>query len=98
MIAVAAGLLIPTFALSQDATNAALATIKKAADDICGTVKQDGSSTRLDVTGTIGGTVNLNIGGVLKDLIGTLIDGNASISGAWNRKIIKEYFAKILRV
>lgn len=100
-IAAAAWFLMPAPVLSQaENTSAALTTIEKAADDICGAVKQEGSSAERDVTGTIGGTVNLNIGGILRDLIGKLIEGNASISGAWKSEqyqgVLREHLASVV--
>jgi hypothetical protein len=87
-------LAIPSAACAQDAgTSAAIVTIKEAANGICGTVKQEGNSTDMGANGTIGGNVNLNVGGFLKNLIGKLIEGSASISGAWK----DEYYQGVLR-
>jgi hypothetical protein len=94
IIAMVVSLTGPKATLSKDDnSNDALATVKKTADDICGAVEQLGTSTEVEAKGTIGGSANLNIGGFLKELIGKLIEGNASISSAWKN----DYYQGVLR-
>jgi hypothetical protein len=92
--AVTALAFIFTPALSQDAsTTAALGIIKDAADSICGTVRQDGSKTETDANGKLSVDANLNLGGVLKNVIGKLIAGGVSTSGT----ITNENYQNVVR-
>jgi hypothetical protein len=93
--------LICTPALSQDATTtAALAIIKDTADGICGTVRQDGSKTQTNTSGSVSVDANLNLGGILKNLIGKLIEGGVSTSATIKNEnyqnVVRDHLASVI--
>jgi hypothetical protein len=81
VIIAAAGFSMPTAALSQSvSTDRASEIIKDTAESICGTVKQEGSQSTVDINGKVSADANLSLGGILKGLIGKLVEAGASIS------------------